>query len=190
MRRQVAERVRLGEVRSTRHSDTPQQQRREETSMKMQMLAVSAAVMLSAAAGGAYAQSSAPAPSATPDAAGTTMLCSDFTALSADAQDSFLKGYQLGIQQSGGVSGEMTGAIGSSDVSGAPAVTPPAGASGDQASDVASNSGVSTPAGDNAAAGASSGAMSSGVHLPDLASITSSCQTNPTGDISQYLGGM
>jgi hypothetical protein len=65
-----------------------------------------------------------------------------------------------------------------------PAV-PPAGASSDK-TDVAANSGVSTPAEDNAAAGATNNAAGG---LPDLASITSNCQTNPTNDISQYLGG-
>jgi hypothetical protein len=152
--------------------------------MKMRMLAVSTAVMLCAASTGAFAQASTTAsPAVTAPPAGSSMLCSDFIKLSADAQDAFLKGYQLGIQQNAGVSGEMTGAIGSSTApaadanAAAPAVT-------DNSTNMAANSSTSTPAAGTTAAAGNANPM-----FPDVASLTSSCSGNDSNPISQYLSG-
>lgn len=153
--------------------------------MKMRMLAVSTAALLCAASSGAFAQASAgnsaTNPASTVAAPASSMLCSDFTKLSADAQDAFLKGYQLGIEQNGGVSNEMTGAIGAA--AGASAVGTPATAGVATATDNSANMASNT-----AAAPAAGATDTANPAWPDVASLTASCSGNDSNPISQYLG--
>lgn len=153
--------------------------------MKMHLIAASTALLLSAATGSVYAQSSTTAAPATPGAAGSSMLCSDFSALSADAQDAFLKGYKLGWSAS--TSDEMTGSITSNNMAGDASSTTSTTANGaatDNSANMASND-SSTSTGANANAGAMGNGMTT---LPDAATLASNCTANPSDQISKYLG--